>query len=213
MSKEYQPKSLQYFDDVVIAYDRDFVDQAFALRAMLECMMFRVHCYNLIRKSHAIDILGGQGVHSKYFVLLCHGGEDETVVVDSPEDMVLFLKVAEEICGRPNEWQDSELKLTPPNIPFLVKLEGCTLISVACGSGRESLTKAFLQAGCSTYIAPIEPPDDTLALQFVNAFFYYLLVWQRDPMLRCTEAEAVKRAAELDIDYQEGTRLFRHYAR
>lgn len=50
MSKEYQPKSLQYFDDVVIAYDRDFVDQAFALRAMLECMMLRVHCYNKVMR-------------------------------------------------------------------------------------------------------------------------------------------------------------------
>lgn len=147
MDEGYQPNSLRYFDDIVIAYDPDFVDCAFALRAMLELMTLRVHCYNLIRKNDAIDILGGKVFNSQYFVLLCHGGGDETIIVDSPEDMLLFLKVAEEIPDRPNEWEDYKFKLTPENIPLFVKLKGRTLISVACGSGRQPLAKAFLTTG------------------------------------------------------------------
>jgi hypothetical protein len=205
-------KSLRYFDSVVIACNHEFFDIAVALRAMLECFNLRVHLYYCVQKRQLLDALTGNVPASKYFVLLCHGGGDENVPIESPEDLVLFLKVIDEIPGRTGEWEECELRLTPENIPQLVKLEEHTLITVACGSGREPLVKAFLQAGCAAYIAPIKPLDDTAALQFVNAFFYHLLVSERDPALSCTEEEAVKRAAALDIDFQEGTRLFRYFA-
>jgi hypothetical protein len=48
---------------------------------------------------------------------------------------------------------------------------------------------------------------------FTTAFFYHLLVAERDRTLTCSDAEAVQLAAALDARCPEGTGAFQYFTR
>jgi hypothetical protein len=78
-------------------------------------------------------------------------------------------------------------------------------------SGREPIARAFLDAGCKAYIAPLTPVDQDSDALFIIGFFYHLLSEERDPTLACADEEAVRRAASIDTAFKEGTHVFRYF--
>jgi len=53
--------------------------------------------------------------------------------------------------------------------------------------------------------------QDSTAI-FIMAFFYHLLCNERDPPARCSDKQAVRRAASIDRKFNEGTPVFRYYS-
>lgn len=202
---------MRMFDDVMVACDHLMLQEAEAVRAVLESFALRVHFYRLYQKYDVLDFFAGKGVpECDYTVLVCHG----TGRTEGEAAIALDVGEQEDDDPRaPTGWEPMEFLLTPKNIPEVVTGARGTLVSIACGSGRRPLAGAFLKAGYSSYVAPIDGYDGDAVLLFVTGFFYHLLAEDRDLCERSySEEEAVERAAAMDREFEHGTRVFRHYA-
>lgn len=149
-----------------------------------------------VQKQNILDVLAGKIPDSKYVVLCSSGGGFDVV---------------EKINGK---WEGTWVKLTPENVPELVKLPGRTVIAMGCTYGREELAKAFIDTGCRAYIASGADGthiDQDSNILFVIAFFYHLLSSSRDPHAIRTDKQAVEKAAVIDTEFKEGTHLYRYY--
>ena len=203
---------MEMFDSVVIAYDQGSMDVGLAVRSALE--LFRLHVYPhfCVQKKNVVEFLAGNIPHSEYVVLCSHGlgaeGTQDTPE-EPPDKMKMGFLVVDQIDGK---WQNTEFALTPANIPEYVKLGGRTVIALGCGNGREPLARAFLKSGCRAYAGAIRPVDQDSTALFAIAFFYHLLSHDRDPSLSCSEERAAERAAAIDTESREGTKLFRYYS-
>lgn len=199
---------MKMFDPVVIACDQGSLDLGIALRGMLELFRLRAYLHFCVQKRNVLDFLGGKIPESEYVVLCSHGlgsrGDEP------PDEMKMGFHVVGKIEGK---WEGVEVALTPKNIPELVNLPGRKVLALGCANGREPLARAFLESGCKAYIGAVEPVDQDSTTLFAITFFYHLLSSERDPALKCTDKEAVERARSVDVDFREGTRLFRSYER
>ncbi|QKG85279.1 delta-aminolevulinic acid dehydratase [Kroppenstedtia pulmonis] len=60
----------------------------------------------------------------------------------------------------------------PKEIRQFASLEGKTVLSTGCETGKSKLAQAFLDAGCKAYIAPEEAVDGNATVIFTQLFFY-----------------------------------------
>lgn len=202
---------MNYFDPVVIGCYTDGLDCALAVRAALESFRLRVHLYHLVQKRNVLDFLQGDIPPSDYVVMVTGGiFADGGYRHDEPPDRMAmgFLRVVEEADGK---WDTADFALTPPDVPKLVKLPGRTVISTACGSGREPFGKAFLDAGCRAYIGPDGEVNEDALVAFPIMFFYHLLSSTRPKGGECDDKTAAERAGQVDTISSEGTHVFRYY--
>lgn len=202
------------FDPVVIAYDTASMDVGLAVRAALELFRLHVYAHFLVQKRNAVDFFAGKIPDSEYVVLCSHGSSAEGATANMPEEPpekmgMGFVRLVDQINGK---WEETEFALSPSNIRQYVKLAGRTVVALGCGNGREPLAREFLKAGCRAYIGAISPPDQDATALFAIGFFYHLLSQDRPGSLCCNEAEAVRRAAEIDKVCKEGTHIFRYYS-
>lgn len=200
---------MRMFDRVAIAYDQTSMDLGLAVRASLELYRLNLYTSFCVQKRSVVEFLGHNTADAKYIVLCCHGLGSEGARCELPDYRMGF-HVVDQVNGK---WGPLAFTLTPDNIPEYVNLPNTTVVSLGCGTGREPLAKAFLKAGCAAYVGAVEPVDQNSAVLFANAFFYHLMSEERDPSLKCSEEEACRRAASIDVDYEGGTRLFRYYSR
>lgn len=200
---------MKMFDSVVLAYDQWSMDIGLAVRASLELFRLNVYAHFCVQKRNVVDFLAGSIPDSQYVVLCSHGLGSSDVPEEHPDQMRLGFHVVDEVDGK---WEKVEFALTPANIPEYVKLTGRTVIALGCGNGREPIAEAFLAAGCRAYAGAITPVDQDSTALFAIAFFYHLLSQDRDPSQSCSEKEAAQRAAAVDVDFKEGTHLFRYYS-
>jgi hypothetical protein len=114
---------------------------------------------------------------------------------------------------RDDGWEATVLELRPSNIPELIHNFKGNILPLGCGSGREPFGKAFLEAGCQTYIAPEELffSRDS-AMLFAISFFYHLLAEDRDfDRAKLEVADVFKLAQQSDPRFSMGTLRFRYY--
>lgn len=199
---------MKMFDSVVIACDQSTLDLGIGLRGMLELFRLRAYLHFCVQKRNVLDLLGGKIPESEYVVLCSHGLGSEGD--EPPDKMKMGFRVVDKIEGR---WEGVEVALTPKNIPEIVSLAGRKVLALGCANGREALAKAFLKGGCKAYIGAVGPVDQDSTTLFAVNFFYHLLSSERDPALKCTDQEAVEKARSVDVDFREGTHLFRYYER
>lgn len=192
---------MRMFEPVVIGCDQGRLDVALAIRSALELFHLRVHLYDCRQKLNVADFLRGNIPESKYVVLCCGGWWGDM-------QMKSTFQVVDQLDGR---WVSTEFSLTPADISKYVSLQGRTVISLGCNTGKKELADAFLDAGCSAYIGPDGALDQDSAAMFVVAFFYHLLRSDREPALACTDRQAVELAAALDAYSKEGTHVFRYH--
>jgi hypothetical protein len=194
---------MRMFDTVVLVCDQYTLDIALAIRSMLELFRLRAHLLFCVQKQNVLDALGGQMPEADY-VVLCAGA-----LLDQPERTLSF-RVVDQVEG---QWQEVAVILNRETVPRLVDLPGRTVISLGCEAGDEPLANAFLDTGCKAYIGSSRPVDQDAVAMFATAFFYHLLVAERDRKLTCSDAEAVQLAASLDERCPEGTAAFRYFTR
>lgn len=186
-------------------------EQAFAIRSGLEQMRLRVTVYHGVWKQHLLDFFA---VRFPAMTRSCSAaraaGARRKGKSGRRKRWASRTACVENLDGK-FQWGLTEFVLTPANIPERVHLPGKTLITSACGSGREAFARAFLGAGCRTYIATSGETDQNAVNLFILAFFYHLLANERDPQADCTERQAFERAASLDTWCRWGTHRFRYY--
>jgi hypothetical protein len=126
------------------------------------------------------------------------GETDEDAVINFP----LFYQ---------ENWEVKEFHLTPAAIQEVVTTGNGILISTACWSGKQKYADAFLQAGFEHYIAPEKTSDWNSTIQFLAAFFGYMMYEERDWGARKVEvADAVEMARRID-DFWDGASGFRYF--
>jgi len=199
---------MKMFDPVVIACDPWSLDLGVAIRGALELFCLRAYLVFCLEEQNVLDFLGGKIPESEYVVLCSHGLGSEG---DEPPEKMKMGFFLPDKSGR--ERYGVEFPLTIKNIPQIVNLPGRKVLALGCANGREPLAKAFLESGCKAYIGADEGVDQDSGPLFAINFFYHLLSSKRDPALKCTDQEAVERARSIDVDFREGTRLFRYYVR
>lgn len=209
---------LRMFTPVAVVCDRTMLREADALRHVLETFRLQVDFHYFVQKRQILHFFS-QPRNYAYTVIFCHGsGKTE-------EDMHLRLEVVDQEDGdydTPGDegWDDIVVELTPARIVEYVNNREGTLLSTACGSGREPLANAFLNSGYHSYIAPVmhDDPDEIYvdldsSFVFFTTFFYYLMdgVDRDYSTTSYTEQEAVEKAAQLDPYFRFGTKIFKRY--
>jgi len=199
---------MEMFDHVAIVCDTSSKDVGEAVRAALE--LFRVHVYFhwCVQKRNVADALEGRIPETDYTVLCAHGLGSSDAPAARPQQMGMGFHVVDNQDGR---WEEIEFALTPGNIADAVRLPGRRVLALGCGNGREPLARAFLDAGCASYMGPIDSVDQDSTAMFAISFFYHLLMHERDDSLSLGEREAFERARAFDTASAEGTHLFRRY--
>lgn len=202
---------MKLFDEVAVACDLKMIEEANAIRAVLESFRLRVRFHRFVRRRNVVEFFGDSPGGCEYTVLVCHGMGD----AEEPKIRFEVVDQAEGKMDAPEGWEDAPFDLTPSTITKVVAGARGTLVSVACGSGRKPLAEAFLAAGYEAYVAPVEEYyDGDSAVLFVAGFFYHLLAEDRDyaPM-SYTAREATERAAAMDEHFELGTRAFRYHGK
>ncbi len=211
---------LRMFTPVAIVCDRTMLREADALRGVLESFRLQVDFHYFVQKRQILDFFLQQRNYA-YTVIFCHGSGQ------TAEDMHLRLEVVDQEDGdydTPGDkgWDHVVVELTPAKIAEYVQNRDGTLLSTACGSGREPLAEAFLKFGYCSYIAPVhlDDPEEIYvdldsSLVFFISFFYYLMdgVDRDYSTTTYTEQEAVEKASQLDPDFRFGTKTFRRYTK
>ncbi|MCE5241407.1 hypothetical protein LLH23_23325 [bacterium] len=199
---------MHYFDTVVVITDPATHELGIALRSVLDA--FRIHCdfHQCVQRQRLLRVLGGECAPSQH-VVLCVGGWHP------PDDEALnFIRMVDLIEG---SWQEVGLALTPEVIRDTVRLPGRSIAVLGgCNGGSSGLVEAFLDTGCSHYIAEcgdVNGVDADAALLFVIGYFYQLMQDERDRQVACSVPEAVRRAAAMDPLAKQGTHLYRCYTR
>ncbi len=209
---------LRMFTPVAIVCDRTMLREAHALRGVLESFALQVDFHYFIQKRQILDFFA-QPRNYAYTIIFCHGAGK------TAEDMHLRLEVVDQESGdydTPGDegWDFVVVELTPAKIAEYVQNRDGTLLSTACGSGREPLAEAFLKSGYRSYIALVhlDDPEEIYvdldsSLVFFTNFFYYLMdgVDRDYSTTTYTEQEAVENASQLDPDFCFGTKIFRRY--
>lgn len=197
------------FDRVTVACDTSSRDVGGAIRASLELFRLHVYFHWCVQKRNVIDLLEGRTPETQYLVLCSHGLGSTDRSDEAAEEMRMGFHVVADERG---QWEEIEFALTPESIPTMVHLPGRRVLALGCGNGREPLARAFLDAGCASYMGADEPVDQDSTAMFAIAFFYHLLTAERDPSQSCTEREAFERAVAFDPESREGTHLFRYHS-
>ena len=193
---------MEMFDSVVIGCYPSTQDIGMAVRGALELFRLNAYMHYCVQKRNVVDFLAGGVPESDYVVLCCGGANDTRLDAPMSEMKIVFLNLVEQVEGK---WGPTELVLTPETIGEYVMLEGRTVITLGCGTGREPIARAFLDAGCKGYIGPVDAIDQDATALFTIGFFYHLLQHTRPGMERISDEEAVKQAGGIDRVCREGT--------
>jgi hypothetical protein len=197
---------------VAIACDVVNLQQATAIRSVLEAFGVQVYLYQLVQKQIVLDFLSGNYADCDYVIWLCCGkpganGEDEL------EFQVVHQK--DNDYTNKSGWERINFILTPSTVSQYIKNPKGTLI---CGATSGELwSEAFLSVGYKQFIAPTKADIACSSeILFITGFFYHLLIHTldySDSDKRLTPKESVIAAASMDKYYECGTRLFHYYER
>ena len=200
---------MKMFTAVAVVRDSKCLGIATALRGVLEPFALHVELLHLLQARQVREFFDHPRPAYAHTVLVCHGdGED-----DAP---YLVFDVVDQVNGqhdRPEGWRSTPVHCTPSWVAAHVRHGQGTLVSLACGSGREPLARAFLEAGYTAYVGPTEPYIDyDSSLVFAINWFHLLLSedWDYGPGAH-TEREALTAASAVDGDWPYGTRAFALY--
>ena len=201
---------MRLFTPVAIVHDHTMAHVASALRGVLEAFHLRVDYYRMVQLRQVQSFFASPSPFYEYMVILAHGSGE------MKEDMHIAFEVGDQKDGKyeePEGWELVTYKLTPAEIAKSARRPGGALLSLACGSGREPLARAFLERGFRAYIGPETTYYNTASglLFFIN-FFYHLTSETRD---YCTvirsERAAFELAAGTDPGFDCGPSVFRYY--
>ena len=129
-----------------------------ALRSVLEYWQCTVAIHHVATSKQLVDVLNGETALSKHIIIMCHGTKQGLVL---PE-------LAPEIAAE----QPYRQVITATNLQEFLYLPDCLVLNTGCVTGRPEFASAFLNAGCHSYIGPVDYPEATSGLFYPLHFFY-----------------------------------------
>lgn len=123
--------------------------EAYALRGVLEYFNYRVDLILIGSRTEFIKVLAGDIKTERMLIFAVHGTKEGIHITN--EDSV-----------------------TERDIVSSVQLEGKSVISLGCETGRSEYADAFKKGGVQIYIAPVGYPEGNASLMFVMRLFYEL---------------------------------------
>ncbi|MBB5979590.1 hypothetical protein [Kribbella solani] len=121
--------------------------EASAVRATLEGFNYRTTTHWVGSRAELLKLLAGEIPTDNDVILSCHGDDRGILVPDEPP-------------------------ITPAEVRDHAHLDGKTVINLGCRTGAGDLPDAFRSAGTAAYVAPIDYPDGSAALAFVNNLYF-----------------------------------------
>lgn len=118
--------------------------QGTALRTLLDQFLMLVRRFPVGQARHLLALLAGNEPTADYVVLSCHG-----------EGGAILLP---ELHPRFEETQPLHGRVTADDVRKFARLPGRVIIATGCGTGNDELAQAFLDAGCTAYVAPTGGP-------------------------------------------------------
>lgn len=146
-----------------------------ALRSTLEGFNYRVDTHWIGSKLEFIKIISGEIPTANDLILSCHGSDDGIII-------------------------DGEPALSINDIKKYGLLNGKSIVSLGCSTGRASYAESFLFAGASSYIAPREDIDGNACLLFAYHLIYFL-----------KNGLSLKAAFQKSFEFEEESKLFAFY--
>lgn len=134
--------------------------EAVALRSVLECFDFTVRMHYVATSGQLVRTLGDEDATSGNVVLMCHGGEEG----------LLLPELAGEVAAE----QPYAGVMTAADFRSFLRLPGRLVINTGCLLGRQEYADAFLDAGCRSYVGPIDYVEAYASLFYVLHFLYGL---------------------------------------
>jgi hypothetical protein len=161
---------------------------AFWVRSLLESMGATTHLYLPGTPGDFLQIIGMESDVPPYLLICGHGKDDGIIFGEYIAEMdTSMLK---------NE------SLPPEQVAQHIRLPGCVVLGLFCGSGEPAMAQAFMRGGLKAYIGMVAPDADFLTVpMFITQFFYHLLRHQS------SEKEAWEKAAA----YDKPSRVFVFY--
>ncbi len=135
-------------------------NQAEAIRQSLEFFGYDLVLKNIHRPKELIDTLSTWKMRSIVeYIIICGDGLKDAFIMPDLVDSVY-------------EDGEPQSRLEAKTIKKLAKLSGQTVISTACNTFCNKLSKSFISAGAKNYIGPKDIINSNAALYFVQTFFY-----------------------------------------
>jgi hypothetical protein len=160
----------------------DSANEPHAIRAAAEVWNIAVTVTWVGNSGQIVDYFAGQPAHD-LIIISGHGNEHGLILP----------QLAEAIADR-YPYHDV---IRAEDFAQFVRLNGNTVINLACLGGQSSLAEAFLKQGARYYIGPIDYPDANAALMYILTFLYHHGVHQGDVV------EAHHLAANHEDDRQQ----------
>lgn len=132
-----------------------------ALRAALDLFNVLVRRFLIGQARHLLSLLSGDEPTGNYVILACHGVDGGIVLPELAEQFEAM--------------QPVHRLLTPAALRDRVHLPERVVISTGCGTGNPELAGAFLDGGCTAYIAPTGGPYGNSVMVAIALLFYELM--------------------------------------
>lgn len=172
--------------DLIDADDSYFAQP---VRTVLEYYGIRVEYHPIGEAKDLVAVLSGAPPLSDCVLIACHGVKRGLCLP--------------ELAPRLECKQPYRKVLTPGDLREFLRLPDCLVINTGCLQGTPAFAKAFLNAGCHTYIGATDDPDGHSALFYAIHFFYEL---------HC-RGKTVCEAHQLAAGHDSQTRMFKLYER
>ena len=167
----------------IICIDDDL--EALAIRSVLEYWQIKVNLHFIGKSQDIVDILKHPESTSKNILIMCHGDEKG----------ICLPGLVSEIATT----QPYDKHITSDNLYEFLNISAKTVINTGCKTGTTDFASAFLENGCTNYIAPIDYPEGNASLFFIINFYYQFFV----------KNESVKNAYQKAKSSDKETEMFK----
>ncbi len=196
MSSRWQPIDTQFavgrlpVGVVALAADPDPP----IIRSLLEGMGAAVHFYQPGTPGDFIKVLRMETDVPPYLIISGHG--DDTGII-----------FGEYAAGIDTSMLHSG-RLPAEQVARHVRLPGCVVIGLFCGSGEPAMAEAFLEGQLEAYIGMVDPNADFLTIVLFVAHFFYQILRHQSPSRGAWEQAASYDAWSRVFVYRD--RALRH---
>nr|WP_174505519.1 delta-aminolevulinic acid dehydratase [Acinetobacter sp. Marseille-Q1620] len=143
-------------------------NEAYAIRAFLECLSVRVVTYWIGRPRDFIEVLSGKALYDDvdYLIFCLHGEKDGFCMPQLGQQIY-------------DEQEPRVQAFGAQHIQLYAKLNDIKVIATGCTLGNNEIADSFIEAGCNIYIAPEDYIPGSAVLIFLMRYFYEIVVNQR----------------------------------
>lgn len=166
--------------------------EALALRSVLECWQVRVNLHLIATADDLVNLLNKkqeQCISSSIIVLSCHGDKTGLCMPQLTPELIAEQPYKGNISAK----QFSEFLFLPD----------CFVINTGCLLGDASFAKAFLNAGCKTYIGAHGYPEGNATMFYLVNFFYEFIC----------HGKSILHAHTVASKHDTDTQIFKLYQR